>query len=197
MRNVLRPHFTNNLRKDVGDGMCSILVDESTDIITANLLIQPQFNTVKQMTALFQLSFQKLVELQHWTAGGIAAITKQSLADFNLDVRNVQGIGTDNASVMVGINNVSYQMLKREVPHLILVKCVRHSVPLAPSAATIECHFHVNEAYNWFSRLSTRQAVYREIFRTLNKGEELLRIFLACDTRWLSIEPAVARITTS
>jgi hypothetical protein len=39
--------------------------------------------------------------------GGIAAITKQSLAGFNLDVRNVQGIGTDNASVMVGINNVS------------------------------------------------------------------------------------------
>jgi hypothetical protein len=65
---------------------------------------------------------------------------------------------------------------------------------LASSAVTAECHFPINETYNWFSCLSTCQAFYREIFRTLYTGKELLRISRAHGRGWLSIEPAVARI---
>ena len=42
-------------------------------------------------------------------------------------------------------------------------------------------------------QLSTCRAFYHEIFRTVSAGEELLRISRAFDTRWISIEPAVAR----
>jgi hypothetical protein len=79
-------------------------------------------------------------------------------------------------------------MLKSEEPHRILVKCVCHSILLASSAATAECHFHVNEICNWFPPLSTREAFYREVFRTLNAGEEQLRIPGACDRRCITIQ---------
>ncbi len=41
--------------------------------------------------------------------------------------------GTDNASVMVGINKGVYKQLKEEVPSLVHIRCVCHSVQLAVS----------------------------------------------------------------
>ncbi|CAH2100390.1 unnamed protein product [Euphydryas editha] len=48
------------------------------------------------------------------------------------------GIGTDNAPVMVGVNNGVFSKLKEEVPQLILVRCLCHSLQLAVSAAARE-----------------------------------------------------------
>jgi len=52
-----------------------------------------------------------------------------------LSINKLVGIGTDNASVMVGINNGVHQKLKEHNPSLILVTCVCHSLKLAVSAA--------------------------------------------------------------
>jgi len=40
---------------------------------------------------------------------------RQSLIYLSLDVRNVQGTGATNGSVMTGISNFAYQTLKMEV----------------------------------------------------------------------------------
>lgn len=109
------------------------------------------------------------------------------------------GIGTDNASVMVGINNGVFAKLKQEIPHLILVRCLCHSLQLAVSAAAKEflprnLEFLIRETYDWFSRSSMRQSPYKELYKTINDGKEPLKIVQACQTRWLSIESAVSRI---
>jgi sulfur relay (sulfurtransferase) DsrF/TusC family protein len=68
-----------------------------------------------------------------------------------MDFHKLQGIGTDNANVMVRIDKGVYQVLKIEVPHIILVKRVYHSVQLAAYAVTAGCllDFIVSKTYNW------------------------------------------------
>lgn len=70
-----------------------------------------------------------------------------------LDLQNLLAIGTDNASVMVGINNGVYAKLKAEVPSLILIRCLCHSLQLAVSHAMTDTlprnlEFLIHETYN-------------------------------------------------
>lgn len=67
------------------------------------------------------------------TAGIVAAI-KATLAKFDIPLQNLLSIGTDNESVMTGVNNDVHDKLKRELPNLVLVRCICHSLQLAVSA---------------------------------------------------------------
>jgi hypothetical protein len=83
--------------------------------------------------------------------------------------------------------------------HSVLVRCVCHSLQLALSKATEkslprQLKFLVKETYNWFSHSTDRQKKYKEIYRTLNDGEDPLKIPKVCATHWISIEPAINRI---
>lgn len=197
IKNVLRPHFVENMRQDIGDSMYSILIDESTDISVTKFLGITIIYYSDSSNAIIS-TFLKLAELAQCDAQSIVAAIKDTLKQFGLDLNKLQGVGTDNANVMVGINNGVYKILKSELPHLILVKCVCHSIQIATSSACEmlprNIEFLVREIYNWFSHSSARQQLYRDIYQTLNDGAEPLKIPRACDTRWLSIEPAVTRI---
>lgn len=109
------------------------------------------------------------------------------------------GLGTDNASVMVGINNGVHKLLKDINPYIVLIKCVCHSLQLATSHAVSEklprnLDYLISEMYNWFSKSTLRQQAYTDIFKILNNGCEPLKIVQASNTRWLSVETAVTRI---
>ena len=121
------------------------------------------------------------------------------LAEFNINRNFLVGIGTDNASVMTGVNNGLYAKLKESVPNLILVRCVCHSLQLATSAAANEAlprnlEFMISEIYNWFCRSHSRQLEYRQIYEAINNGHSPLKIVQSCQTRWLSIASAVRRL---
>ncbi|KAF2879095.1 hypothetical protein ILUMI_27072 [Ignelater luminosus] len=83
-------------------------------------------------------TYLDLAELHECNAEGIVSAIKKTLKRFDLRLENLMGIGTDNASVMVGVNNGVFTKLKEEVPHLILVRCLCHSLQLAISAAAKE-----------------------------------------------------------
>ena len=53
-----------------------------------------------------------------------------------LDINNSLAIGTDNASIMIGIVKGEYEKLKVDVPSLILVTCACHTIQLAISHAS-------------------------------------------------------------
>ena len=82
-------------------------------------------------------TFLAIAELEDGTALSIVSAIKKILCDVQLDPRNLLGVGVDNASVNVGINNGVCEMLKRdlELPNLIMVRCVCHSLQLALSHA--------------------------------------------------------------
>ena len=79
-----------------------------------------------------------LVELDQCDAEAIVNALKLLLAKMKLNIQNLLAIGTANASVMVGVNNGVYAKLKVKLPHLILTKCLCHSLQLAVSQASRE-----------------------------------------------------------
>ncbi|CAG9793730.1 unnamed protein product [Diatraea saccharalis] len=200
IKNVLALHFTEVLKQDLKDQPFSLLIDESTDIAVQKYLglIVIYFSELYQK---FVSTYLDLAELHEFNAEGIVSAIKKTLKRFDLRLENLMGLGTDNASVTVGVNNGVYIKLKEEIPHLILVRCLCHSLQLAVSAAAKEflprnLEFIIRETYDWFSRSTSRQLLYKELYKTINDGQKPLKIVQACQTRWLSIESAVSRVYT-
>lgn len=200
IKNVFYQHFQKDLLQSVVNGFSkySLLLDESNDISVVKLL---GIAIVYHDDRLFKRvsTFLALVELNNCDAESISTAVKTTLANFKLPLNNLAGIGTDNASVMVGINNSVYTHLKSEVPNLILIKCVCHSLQLAVSHAARETfprnlEFMISETYNWFSKSANRQNNYKYLFNAINDGADPKKIVRSCSTRWLSIEVAITRI---
>lgn len=111
----------------------------------------------------------------------------------------MQGIGCDNASVMVGQHSGVFALLKKEIQHLVLVRCICHSVQLAVSAAVTYSlpdylEFLLAETFNWFAHSTSRQLSYKSLYQHLNNEIDPLKIVRVSSTRWLSIEVAVSRV---
>lgn len=200
IKNVLGPHFKSALKEDIGDSCYSIEIDESTDISVhkyLGIVIRYFSYSMKKMIT----TFLAIAELETADAIGIVNALVKTIHDYGLNIQKMVGLGTDNASVMVGINNGVYKILKEEhgIPHLILVRCVCHSLQLAVSHASEETiprniEFMLRETFNWFCLSPERRRQYANMYATINCGKQPLKILKRCATRWLSIEPAVQRI---
>ena len=79
-----------------------------------------------------------LVEIEECDAKHIVLAIKNLLWTKNVKLINVIAIGTENRSVMTGIDNGVYAKLKTEVPSHILIRCIYHSIELATSHASAE-----------------------------------------------------------
>ncbi|KAL0860066.1 hypothetical protein ABMA27_010381 [Loxostege sticticalis] len=200
MKNVLTSHFRQELLDDIGNQKFSILLDESTDVsVSKHLGLVIRYYSSKQEKIVS--SFLELVSIERADAKGIVEGLVACLENYKLNINQMIGIGTDNASVMTGINNGVHAILKRDygLQHLILIRCVWHSLQLPVTHAsenslprTVE--FLVREIYKWFSVSPKRRDEYKKIYELINCGEAPLKITKVCDTRWLSIEPAVTKI---
>lgn len=198
--NVLAPQFMKELISDVGNEKYSLILDESTDISDTKLLgvvIRYYSSTMNKIVS----TYLGLVELESGTANAMTQAIKYLLTDLKLTPQNLIGVGVDNASVNTGATGGVCELLKKEfgLRHLVMVRCVCHSVQLAVSSATKDTlprniEYLVKETYNWFSHSSKRQIAYKQIYSTINDGKQPLQITRACDTRWLSVENAVTRI---
>lgn len=195
IKHVMMPHFVSKLREDINGRKFSLLLDESTDISVTKYLgivICYYSESGKNIVS----TFLQLAPLTECNASAIVDVLKKTLDEHGLDLHNLIGIGTDNASVMVGINNGVYQKLKEEIPSLVLVRCVCHSLQLAVSQASSRTlprnlEFLVSETYNWFARSSSRQQAYKDLYQLINDGHNPHKIVQACQTRWMSIASAV------
>ena len=106
------------------------------------------------------------------------------------------GIGVDGASAMVGRHHSVSSMLKEKVPHLVVVRCICHSLHLAASNASMVLPRHldymIRETYNWFSCSAKRQREYATLYAAMNDGSRNIKIPKVASTRWLSRGNAVA-----
>ncbi|CAG4936527.1 unnamed protein product [Parnassius apollo] len=191
IKNILASHFTELIKNDIKEQPYSLLIDESTDIAVQKYLglIVIYYSTTHEKIVSTCLD---LAELDACNAEGIVSAIKRTLKHFDLRIENLMGIGTDNASVMVGVSNEVFVRLKQEIPHLVLVRCLCHSLQLAISAAAKEflprnLEFLIRETYDWFARSSSRQVIYKELYKSINDGQKPLKIVQTCQTRWLSI----------
>lgn len=98
IRSVLAPHFQQLLAKDVANNYYSLIIDESTDISIhkyLGIVIRYYSNSCKKIVS----TFLHLSELEDASANGISKAIFKVLNDFNLQVSNMVGLGTDNANV--------------------------------------------------------------------------------------------------
>ena len=155
IKNVLCPHFEEELTNDIGNNKFSLLLDESNDISVKKLLgisvIYYSHSSHK-----VESTYLGIVQLEKRDALSIIKALKQLLISKKVNINNCIAMGTDNASVMVGVNNGVYTKFKREYPHLTLMRCVCHSIQLAMSYASAEClprniEFLIAETHNWFA----------------------------------------------
>ena len=198
IKNIRCDHFEKDLRDDIGAGKFNLLLDESNDIAASKLLgVSIIYHSIQQSNVIS--TYLELVELDQCDAETIVNVLKLLLAEMKLNLQNLLAIGTDNASVMVGVNNGVYAKLKVKLPHLILTKCLCHLFQLAVSQASRETlpkelEFLIAETNQWFSHSFRRQQLCKQLYQTINDGANPLKIPKNCATRWLSIHHAVERV---
>lgn len=102
MKNVLASYFRQELLDDIGNQKFSILLDESTDVSVSKhlgLVIRYYSNTQEKIVS----SFLELIPIETADAQGIVNGLVACLENHELNINEMIGIDTDNASVMTGI----------------------------------------------------------------------------------------------
>ena len=111
MKLVFCPHFSNDLNNDIDEAAYSILIDKSTDIIVTKYLgIAIIYFSMLQKKIVS--TYLALASIEECLAEALAKFVKFTLEKYNLDIKKLIGIGTNNASVMTGVNNGLYAKLK-------------------------------------------------------------------------------------
>ena len=113
----------------------SIIIDESTDISTKQMLsIVVRYldvNTGKVVDSLLDL-----VEVEDATSIGLFAAVKKLLNRLEIPLTNIIGFAADNCATMMGSTGGFQAQLRKEIPHLFVLGCVCHSFALCANAAS-------------------------------------------------------------
>ncbi len=185
--------------EDVGSNPYSLILDESTDNNDKKMLgVVLRYVSIK--TKELVCTFLSLIEIENGTADCIVTAVDRLITQLGLDKKKCSGIGSDNASVMVGVNNGVHKKLEQLWgTKLVLVRCVCHSIQLAVSSACEELptclEFLMKETYNWFANSTARQKAYEVTYKQFYDTQPL-KIPQLSNTRWLSRYYAIDRITS-
>lgn len=197
IKNVLGPSMLEALIEEIGDFPYSIIIDESTDLSTQKVLcIMVRFFSHK--TRQIVTTFYRIIKIIECDAKSVHEAIINQLKKDGLKIENMIGIGIDGANVMVGKHNSVTAILKRDLPDLIIVKCVSHSLHLcAEKAAELlprQLEFLVRETHNWFSYSPKRLDNYKTLFETMNENKDPKKIQGLSGTRWLARYQAIDTI---
>ncbi|KAJ8970481.1 hypothetical protein NQ314_001210 [Rhamnusium bicolor] len=171
LKNVLGNSFLEDINDTLGveGNFFSLVMDETTD----------QSSTIKQccFTAIMynnennkvETVFLDMVEVESGTASGLHECLKDMLNKKHIPINNVVGFSSDTTNVMAGEHVSVFANLKKDIPHIALIKCSCHMINLSSSKACLK------------------------LPRTV---EDLLRSLGAhfTQTRWLSLKACVDRV---
>lgn len=132
------------------------------------------------------------------TAQGVYQVFKQILADSDIEITKVLGMGTDGAAVMTGHFSGVTALIHEDNPFCVSVHCVCHRLNLAVSQSCKDIAEMqtlttiVSTIYNYISQSSKRAAKLKDLNEILGeKNIKLKRIF---EIRWLSMGDAILAI---
>ncbi|CAH2088355.1 unnamed protein product [Euphydryas editha] len=133
------------------------------------------------------------------TSLGIYQRLKKITADAGLSIDQVSAYSADNASVNYGIHNSVFQKLKLDNEHVFKANCYCHiinnCVKYAMKGVNVDVESIVIKIYNEFSSSALKTKKLKECFDFAQiEYKELLK---HVSTRWLSLLPAIDRLTYS
>ncbi|KAG5307216.1 SETMR methyltransferase, partial [Acromyrmex insinuator] len=145
-----------------------ILLDETTSVANDKMFCV----LIKYFSVQYNKVVTKLLELISLDATDCSAeklysVFEHCLKSKQIPISNIVGIASDNVSVIVENHNSFMTRLKKEVPVLIILKCICHSSALIASKAYID---------------------FQEFF-----GVESRKILKLSGTRWLALQKYVER----
>ncbi|XP_018365745.1 PREDICTED: uncharacterized protein LOC108763808 [Trachymyrmex cornetzi] len=110
---------------------------------------------------------------------------------------NIKIHRVDGTNSMVGKNDSVASRLKRIIPHLVVIKCVCHSLHLtAEKSCDVlprNLDYLVKKSHTWFSHSTKRIIEYRKIYETINQNMPK-KIAKLSGTRWLARIEAIKTI---
>ncbi len=167
IKSVLAPYFREELKENIGKSPYSLYLDEDRrqpEIVSKLLCICVKYRSQKH--GKFVSTSLGLVELLDTNANGILDAIVAFLRECGLDIKNMVGIATDGASVMVGKNDSVFTLLRQK----------QSSVQLTAMFATYwillltKLEYMIIETYNWFAHSAKCQNDYKNIYKTINDG---------------------------
>ncbi len=180
-------------REQGGYPFYAVSADEGTDIANRSIVIMYIHFMGAAGTVLTR--FLSVKELQGTTSDDVYTVIKDTLAESSLDIKDMVGIATDGAGVMVGCRTGVVTRLKREIPHLISVHCMAHRLQLASEKAAHNVPYIV-KYISVLNQLAKALKFSPKLCRLLETskqlyGEDARKVHQIFFTRWLSFADSV------
>ena len=195
IRQVVGFHFLKDGIDKLKSHKFSLIIDETIDRGTQSQMsvlgIYFDPDTFRMVTV-----FIDLVQMPDGKASTIYDNVIRCFQEKNIPIRNIVGFCADTCNVMFGKHHSVSQMLVRDQPWILPVKCSCHMIHLCASHASLKLPKSVEDlcrnVYAHFSLSSQQCEAFQEFQKFLNLEEH--KILKAGQTRWLSIKTAVKRI---
>lgn len=197
VKNVLGKRENEKLVTNLKNQKFSILVDESTTISNDKLLcILVKYVSLENKKCVTQLFELVSLNATDCSADKLYAAFEKSFKSKDIPLSNIVGIACDNASVMTGVRNSFVSNLKKEVPGLVVLRCICHSSALIASKACTKlpdsCENVLHAVATYFSSSAKRSAILCEFQNFF--GVESRKILKLSATRWLVLQKCVTRL---
>lgn len=197
IQNVISKRETEKNIELLKEQRFSILIDESTTISNDKVLcILVKYYNSEQRKCITVLLDMLQLDATDCSAQKIYDAFKKCFQIKEIPLTNIVGMACDNASVMTGIHDLFYTRLKKEVPALILLKCICHSSALIANKAFSKlpesCDYLVHAISTYISNSPKRSAIlcdYQKFFAV-----ESRKVLKLSGTRWLVLQKCVARL---
>ena len=186
-----------------------LMTDEMTDVsVTSQLITFVQYFCTESETVetKFLSAQDVLKEHDAATAQAIYDLLKEEPLSSQLDIKDVMGLATDGASVMVGSREGVASKLKRDNPCTIAIHCVCHRLALASTDSNEYTKYIqdvsdiLRQTWKHFENSPKRMALLMKVLTNVNevrvsstKGKKVLakKLKKACKTRCLSFDKSV------
>lgn len=194
VKNVFGAEQFGNVCNILREKKFSICIDESTDLSKSKKL-----SVVARVCLDFKVKdfFFGLIDVDECDATSLYLNIVKYFVDNKIDYKkNLIGFAADGANTMTGSNHSVAQLLKKDCPNLIILKCICHSMALCSSYACQKLpssvESMVRDIYNYIANSPKRTNQFEKISALLEyKPKKMLH---PSQTRWLSLELVVIRI---
>ncbi|KAL1379496.1 hypothetical protein pipiens_014859, partial [Culex pipiens pipiens] len=174
----------------------SIIVDESTNISTEKVLcIVVRF--YDEEVDRVRDAFYDLLEIADGKAETLYAAIRDSFVKNKIPYTIfLLGLACDNANVMTGSNHSLFTLLRNDCPHIVLIRCVCHSMALCASYAVSKLPEYLEQTmkdiYGYITASPARLQQYKEIQELLEHNPT--RVPRLHDIRFLSRGNVVSQV---